>query len=83
MRISIDSAGRVVIPKGVREQLGLRPGQELELDAHDGSIRLSVPTRPMRIEGKGKRARIVTDGAMQPLTAEMVRDVLEAGRDRR
>jgi AbrB family looped-hinge helix DNA binding protein len=83
MRVSIDKAGRVVIPKGVREQLGLRAGQELDLDSYDGSIRLTVPARPMHIEGRGKRARIVTEGAMPTLTADVVRAALEAGRDRR
>lgn len=83
MRVPIDKAGRVVIPKGIRDQLGLREGQELDVDAHDGSIRLSVPAREMRVEGHGKQARLVVDGPMPPLTDEMVRDLIEAGRERR
>jgi AbrB family looped-hinge helix DNA binding protein len=83
MRVSIDKTGRVVIPVGVRERLGLRAGQELELDDHDGSIRLSLPARPMRVDGSGKDARIVTDDPMPVLTDAMVRSAVEAGRDRR
>jgi AbrB family looped-hinge helix DNA binding protein len=83
MRVSMDKAGRVVIPKSVRDQLGLRAGQELDLDSYDGSVRLTVRPRAMRIEGSGKLARIVADGPMPALTDEMVREALEAGRDRR
>lgn len=43
-RITIDKAGRVVIPKPVREALRLDPGDELELEASDDALVL----RPVR-----------------------------------
>ncbi len=41
MTLTIDKAGRVVLPKPVRDRLGLRPGAELELQLEpDGELRL-------------------------------------------
>jgi AbrB family looped-hinge helix DNA binding protein len=40
MRATIDGAGRLVVPKPVRERLGLVPGEvELEVDGSDLRIR--------------------------------------------
>ena len=45
MTVTIDKAGRVVIPAAVRERLGLLPGTRLELSVDDAAIRL-VATAP-------------------------------------
>jgi AbrB family looped-hinge helix DNA binding protein len=44
MMVSIDRAGRVVIPKETRDRLSLTPDAELELTVHGDSIHL-VPVR--------------------------------------
>lgn len=36
MTVTLDKFGRVLIPKPLRDQLGLLPGAELSLDVHDG-----------------------------------------------
>ena len=36
MNVTIDKFGRVLIPKALRDQLGLQPGAELSLDVHEG-----------------------------------------------
>ena len=38
MKTSIDGAGRIVVPKAVRDQLHLTPGSELEIDVLDDSV---------------------------------------------
>lgn len=43
--IQIDKAGRVVLPKAVREQLGLHAGDHLQVHMQAGSVELR-PTRP-------------------------------------
>ena len=43
-RLTLDSAGRVVIPKGLRDALHLRPGDELDLETAGEEITL----RPVR-----------------------------------
>lgn len=40
MSITIDKAGRFVLPKNVREQLGLSPGDELELTLSEDAVTL-------------------------------------------
>ena len=39
-KITIDGAGRIVIPKSIQSSLRLLPGDELELEATDTSITL-------------------------------------------
>lgn len=77
MVTTIDSAGRIVVPKRLREELGFRPGQELELNAVDGRLEIEHQATPMRLERRGKRLVAVADGEMPTLTAEMVRETLE------
>lgn len=45
-KITIDRAGRVVIPKPLREALRLEPGDELEVNASGEEITL----KPIRVE---------------------------------
>jgi AbrB family looped-hinge helix DNA binding protein len=78
MRATIDMAGRVVIPKPLRDRLGFAPGTELELDAVDGRLEVTVPTR-VRIEEGAHGPRVTTD-ADERLTAEQVRELVERSR---
>jgi AbrB family looped-hinge helix DNA binding protein len=39
-RVRVDSAGRVLIPAGLRERLGIAPGQELLLLEDSAGLRL-------------------------------------------
>jgi AbrB family looped-hinge helix DNA binding protein len=80
MATTIDSAGRIVVPKRLREQLGFRPGQELELSVVDGHLEVEHPITPMRLERRGGRLVAVADGEMPTLTSEIVRETLETTR---
>lgn len=42
MSITIDQAGRLVIPKSIRDRFNLVPGSKLEVDASGDEIRLWV-----------------------------------------
>ena len=77
MVTTIDSAGRIVVPKRLREELGFKPGQELELSVVDGHLEIEHQATPMRLERRGQRLVAVTDREMPTLTTEMVRDALE------
>ncbi len=83
MRVSIDKAGRVVIPKRVRDELGLLPGQDLELNTRSDGIHISVPPLRVRIIGEGRDSRLVADDQVPHLSDETIRATLEAVRDRR
>jgi AbrB family looped-hinge helix DNA binding protein len=78
MRTTIDMAGRVVIPKPLREQLGFSPGTELELDAVDGRLEVTAPSR-VRVEEGPRGPRLATD-ASDRLTTRQVRELMERGR---
>ncbi|MFC1682822.1 AbrB/MazE/SpoVT family DNA-binding domain-containing protein [Candidatus Zixiibacteriota bacterium] len=45
--VTISPKFQVVIPKDVREKLGLRPGQKVQAIAYDGRIEL-IPIRSAR-----------------------------------
>jgi AbrB family looped-hinge helix DNA binding protein len=77
MRTTIDAAGRIVVPKAIREELALYGGQAIELTAVDGRIEIEVPPTPMHFEKRGRVHVAVPDVPLPPLTAELVRDTLE------
>jgi len=77
MVTTIDSAGRIVVPKRLREELGFKPGQKLELSAADGRLEIEHPSTSMRLEKRGGRLVAVTDDQMPTLAPELVRDTLE------
>ena len=78
MKTTIDKAGRIVVPKALRDELSLTPGQELEIRAVDGRLEIETPPTNMWLE-RDENGYLVaaTDREMPPLTQEMVRDVLE------
>lgn len=77
MRTTIDAAGRIVVPKPVRDDLGLTAGSELELSVVDRRIEIEIPATPMHLEDHEHGVMAVVDRGMPTLTAETVRDTLE------
>jgi len=54
MKITIDKAGRVVIPKQVRDRYHMQPGTELEIENEADGIFLKVhDTKPSFIRKRG------------------------------
>ena len=77
MRTTIDKAGRIVVPKAMRDELGLSGGQEVEIVLADGRIEIEPVTSHIRLERRDGRLVGVSDREMPVLTAEQVRAVLE------
>lgn len=48
MKAALDAAGRLVVPKSLRQALGLKPGQALEIRAGDGRLEIEIASTPMR-----------------------------------
>ncbi|HUA56451.1 MAG TPA: AbrB/MazE/SpoVT family DNA-binding domain-containing protein [Candidatus Sulfotelmatobacter sp.] len=77
MKTAIDAAGRLVVPKALRQALGLKPGQPLEITAGDGRLEIEIAATPMRLKKRGKGVIAVPDRKLPRLTADDVRDTLE------
>ena len=77
MKTTIDSAGRIVVPKPVRQALGLTPGQSLEIRAGDGRIEIEIAPTLLRLKKRGKGLVAVPDVELPALTADQVRETLE------
>ena len=73
----MDAAGRVVIPKALRQALGFRPGQVLEARATDGRLELEIPPTPVKLKKRGRGVVAVPDSKLPALTAAAVRETLE------
>lgn len=80
MRTAIDAAGRVVIPKTLRDALGLTAGQPLEIAEMDGRLEIVPAPTPMRLVDDGDGVTAVADTDMPVLTSDMVRETLERTR---
>jgi AbrB family looped-hinge helix DNA binding protein len=68
MRVAIDGVGRLVIPKTLRDELGLRGPTDLELTAVDGRLEVTVADVPARVEDRDGFPVIVTDEPMAPMS---------------
>ena len=77
MKSSMDSAGRIVVPKALRLALDLKPGQPLEIRAGDGRLEIEVVATPLRLRKRGKGVVAVPLKPLPKLTADQVRETLE------
>jgi AbrB family looped-hinge helix DNA binding protein len=80
MKATIDAAGRIVVPKELRRELGLRAGQALEIRASDGKLEIEAAPTPMQLKRRGKRSVAVPERELPALTADQVRETLERTR---
>jgi AbrB family looped-hinge helix DNA binding protein len=80
MRVAVDGAGRVVIPKRFREHLGLGDGGVAELTLVDGWLELRPMGPRVWVEERDGQPVAVTDDPEATLTVDEVRDVIEAVR---
>src|ERR1700691_4218876 len=53
METTIDGAGRVVIPKAIREAAGLKPGSPLKIEYRDGRVEIERKSPQVRLVKKG------------------------------
>ena len=77
MRLKIDKAGRIVVPKRLRERLGFVPGRELEAVKQPHGVLLKpVEERPSmaQIDGLWVHRGIPEPGAKWERVLENIRD---------
>ena len=79
MTITIDGAGRVVIPKAIREALGLSAGVPLIVTSDGVGVRIEPETSGGRVvEVDGRLTVISATG--RAVTDREVREAIDAGR---
>jgi AbrB family looped-hinge helix DNA binding protein len=75
MRATVDKAGRLVIPKQLRDQIGLRHG-EVEITAEGTGLRVE----PLAEESVAERdGRLVIPAAGARIDDDLVRSLRDAG----
>jgi len=80
MRVAIDGAGRIVVPKPMRDRLGLRGPSELEVVEEEGRIVLSLVAGTVELVDRDGLLVAERSGDVAPLDAEVVRDLVERQR---
>ena len=75
MKATIDRAGRLVIPKQLRDHLGLRPG-EVEVTAEGAGLRVEPLAGDSLEEREG---RLVIPAAGVQIDDDLVRSLRDAG----
>ena len=80
MRTTIDKAGRLVIPRPLRDRIGLAQGGEVELVLDGAAVRIE-PVAGAELEAVGDLLVIPASGS--PVTAGVVRDLVDADRHAR
>ena len=78
MKTTIDGAGRLVIPKALRQELKLSGGTIVEIRARDGVLEITPAATPMRLVRRGKGLVATTDNPLPPIGPDEVRSVTES-----
>jgi AbrB family looped-hinge helix DNA binding protein len=79
MTITIDGAGRVVIPKSIRDQLGLTAGVPLVITTDGVGVRIEPATHGGQVvEIEGRLA--VASSAGRMVSDREIREAIDAGR---
>lgn len=84
MVVTIDGAGRLVIPKSIREQAGFAPNLPLEISVRDGKVEIEPAPRAVEIVKKGRvhvAVPVHDSDRLDPSTVEATRQRLRE-RDR-
>jgi AbrB family looped-hinge helix DNA binding protein len=81
MNITIDSAGRLVVPKSIREEAGLRPDVPLEIRCREGCVEIEPVARRVQRIREGRVSVAVAPG--EPLHNDTVRRIQGGLRGRR
>jgi AbrB family looped-hinge helix DNA binding protein len=78
LTVPIDQAGRIVLPKDVRRELAIKPGEMLKVSVHGASVTLTPDREASGLVRKGKAlvfsaagGEVLTEAAVGRIKDEM------------
>ncbi len=78
MKATIDSGGRLLLPKALRDSLGIMPGSVVDISPYNGGLHITPGGRTARlVEAPDGGLVAVSD---QPVTDDVVFALIDAGR---
>lgn len=80
MRTTIDRAGRIVVPKAIRDRLQLLGGGEVEVVERDGVIEITPVSVDMMFEDTPEGPVVVSVDPLPPLTDDVVLAAIDESR---
>jgi AbrB family looped-hinge helix DNA binding protein len=83
IKTTMDAAGRLVVPKRIREQAGLKPGLPLTVSFRGGRVEIEPAQRDVRVIAKGTLRVALPDEPSAPLTNAQVERTLRQLREER
>ena len=78
MEATIDSGGRLLLPKALREALGLAPGSKVDISRYGTGVQVTPGGRTARME-RDADGRLVSRGETQ-VSDDVMYTLLDAGR---
>jgi AbrB family looped-hinge helix DNA binding protein len=82
MRTRIDAAGRVVIPKSMRVELGIDRPAEVDIEVRDGAVEVRPPRLEVRLStGADGRPVLLAPAGTPPMTDEDVFRAIDESRE--
>jgi AbrB family looped-hinge helix DNA binding protein len=83
MRTTIDAAGRIVVPKALRQAIGLVAFAEVEMRVADGRIEMEPAPLEVRLEREGGLLVAVPVRPVPPMPASVAGRTVASVRGRR
>ena len=80
MNATIDRAGRLVVPKPIREAAHLQPGTRVRIELVDGCVQIEPLPMAVSLERSGRMVVAVPTGEKPVLTASAVDETVAAVR---
>jgi len=80
---TMDSAGRLVLPREIRDEAKLEAGTPLRIAVRDGLIEIEPLPREVHVVRKGRIRVAVPAQDGEPLRNETVRETIASVRERR
>ena len=82
IKTTMDGAGRIVLPKNIRERAGLQPGSPLNVSLRDGRVEIEPAPQEVKLVRRGRFWTAVPLDRAAPISTADIRAALDTVRDR-